>query len=54
MFALTVAELDEPVIGLHYLTLMGYLEEFQFLLLGFILGVEPDYGVGDGKYQRNA
>ena len=51
MLALTVTELNEPVRGLHGLTLVCYLEEFKFLFLGFVLGVKPEYGVGDCKYQ---
>ena len=54
MLALAVTELDERMIRLHDLTLVGYLEEFQFLFLGLVLGVKPEYGVGDGKYQGYA
>ena len=51
MLALTVAELDEPMTGLHEFTVMRYLEQFQFLLLGLVLCVEPYYCIWYGQYK---
>ena len=51
MLALTVTELDQTVDRLYGFTLVRDLEQFKFLLLGFVLGVEPYYGVGYGQYQ---